>query len=99
MRVVDRLVEAGAVRVPATLVLGAQQAAPGAAVQAGVVGEHVASVALTGCGFDGAVTDTDAAVDGVQFALTVPATWPTSADGEAAESCVFTAASSSAPLP
>jgi hypothetical protein len=84
MRVVDRLVEDGSVRVPATLVLVAEHAAPGEVVEASVLGDGIASVDVAGCGFDGTVSDLDAGADGVQFELTVPATWPTGApaDGE-----------------
>lgn len=76
MRLVDRLVAEGDVRLPAGLRLSAEEVSPGDVVQGVVIGENIAQVELVGCTFDGIVTDSDAAAEGVQFSLTVPASFP-----------------------
>ncbi len=76
MRLVDRLVEHEEVRVPLTLRLSAEHVAPGDVVQGEVIGDGVESVALSGCGVDGAVADENAEADGMQFSFVVPATFP-----------------------
>jgi hypothetical protein len=86
MRLIDRLVERGDVRVPATLVLSAEEVAPGDVVEAAVLGDGVAAVELAGCGLDGPVTDLATATPGIQFTITVPAAWPVEAPADGAES-------------
>lgn len=86
MRLVDRLVEDGDVRVPASLHLSAEEVSPGDVVDAVVLGDGIASVELVGCGFDGLVTDADPAAEGVQFSLVVPDAFPASSTDSSTDS-------------
>lgn len=90
-RLLDKLVEDGEVRVPATLRLPTEEVDPGQTVQAEVLGEDVATVDLAGCGLDGEVTDADAGTEGVQFEIVVPSSFPAGADGETSDECELTA--------
>jgi hypothetical protein len=80
MRLVDRLVEKGDVKVPLALHLSAKEVVPGQVVTARVVGDGITAASIAGCGFDGTV---GAATDeGWTFELVVPAGWPVEVEDE-----------------
>jgi hypothetical protein len=82
MRLVDRLVTEGDIRVPAGLRLSAEEVSPGDVVDGVVIGEDITAVELVGCSVDGIVVDGDPNTDGVQFSFVVPAVFPADTDDE-----------------
>jgi hypothetical protein len=63
----------------------AEEVRPGDVVQGVVLGKQIGAGRAVGCTFDRVVEDADAEVDGVQFALTVPAAFPAESDEDGTE--------------